>query len=70
MMDDLNTKPWYQSKTVWAGVVAMVAGVTVGLGIDIDQISLTEMLTSGGAAIGGLIAVYGRFVAEQPIKRV
>ena len=68
-MDDLNTKPWYQSKTVWAGVVAMVAGVTVGLGIDIDQISLTEMLTSGGAAIGGLIAVYGRFVAEQPIKR-
>ena len=69
-MNPIDSKPWYQSTTVWAGVVAMVAGVTAGLGLDIDQVSMTEMLTTAGASIGGLIAVYGRFVAERPIKRV
>ncbi|MBE0471774.1 MAG: hypothetical protein IBX55_19970 [Methyloprofundus sp.] len=70
-MDNINDKKWWQSKTVWGGLVALGAGIAGVLGLAIgaaDQAILTESLTAIAAAVGGLLAVYGRFKANQAIK--
>lgn len=70
-MDTLTDKKWWQSKTVWGGLVALIAGVAGVFGLAIgtvDQATLTESLTAIAAAAGGLTAVYGRFKAKQTIK--
>jgi len=69
-MSDL-TKPWWQSKTVIGGLVALGAGIAgifgVALGPD-DQAVTTDALVGIAGAIGGLLAVYGRIKANRAIK--
>jgi hypothetical protein len=66
-----QSKPWYASRTVWGGLVAVAAPVigmmlhvTVGVG---DQAVLVDALTGIGSGVGGLIAVYGRVKATEKI---
>lgn len=66
-----DVKPWWQSKTVWGGLVAAVASVLAIFGKTIDasaQVSAAEALAQIAAAIGGLVAVAGRFSAKSEIK--
>jgi len=72
------SKPWYTSKTVWGGIVTIAAGAAgTFFGIhatngDINQV-VDNLTTLGEAAsmivgaVGGLIAVYGRFKATMPV---
>ncbi|WP_420408905.1 hypothetical protein [Hoeflea sp.] len=65
-----TTKPWWQSKTLWGALVTIVAAALGFAGIDLadtERETLTEMLTSLGAAVGGLIALIGRISARSRI---
>jgi hypothetical protein len=65
-----DIKPWWQSKTLW-GASVTIASATLGLlGYDLaetDREALTGLLTSLGAALGGVIAIVGRFKAKNRI---
>ncbi|MGJ8570608.1 MAG: hypothetical protein ACSHXI_07905 [Hoeflea sp.] len=65
-----DIKPWWQSRTLW-GAIVTIASATLGLlGSDIaetDREALTGLLTSLGAALGGLIAIVGRLKAKNRI---
>lgn len=65
-------KPWFASRTMWGGIAAVVLSST-GLAINIDFTTgdfhgnIYDLWAQIGAAIGGLIAMYGRFHAKTPI---
>lgn len=62
-----GTKVWWQSKTVWGSIVALLAGVATFAGLKLDvtlQDQLAELITGAANVVGGLIAWYGRAKAE------
>ncbi len=65
-----DIKPWWQSKTLW-GAILTLGSAALGLAgldvLDTDREALIELLTSLGAAIGGLIAIIGRITAKNRI---
>lgn len=64
-------KPWWQSKTLWGAAVTLLSAVLGLAGLELadgDRTSLTELLTSLGAAMGGLMALYGRITARARIR--
>lgn len=68
-MDD--NKLWYQSRTVWGGIIAVGAAAAgaFGYAIDVDtQGQLAEMIVLGASAIGGIVAIVGRVKANKVIK--
>ena len=65
-----DTKPWWQSKGVWGGLVAAAAGLAGLLGFHIPEgeiQTLTDAVLSGVTAVAGAFAVYGRVVAGSKI---
>jgi uncharacterized membrane protein len=67
-----NQKPWWQSKTVWGGLVAVGAGIAGLFGLDLDaqaQGALAEHGVAIASAIGGLLAVYGRVKANSKVGK-
>lgn len=64
-------KPWYQSRTVWAGLVAMLAGVAgafdIAVGQDL-QTDIVDLLISGAAVVGGAGSIWGRLRAKLEIE--
>ena len=62
-----NTKAWWQSKTVWGSLIALLAGVATLAGVKMDasvQDQLAELLTGAGNVVGAAIAFYGRITAK------
>jgi hypothetical protein len=65
-----TTKHWWQSRTLWGAIVTLgsaalgLAGIDLG---DADRDALVGLLTSLGAAIGGVIAIFGRIAARSRI---
>jgi len=66
-----DVKPWYMSKGVWGGVIALLAAILgafgYALGAD-DQVALADIALSIGGAVGGLLAIYGRVKASKGVK--
>ncbi|MEQ9490864.1 MAG: hypothetical protein RIM72_17930 [Alphaproteobacteria bacterium] len=65
-----DIKPWWQSKTLWGAIVTIGSAVLGLAGLDLgetDREALTGLLTSLGAAIGGMIAIFGRIKAKNRI---
>lgn len=65
-----DIKPWWQSKTLWGAIVTIGSAVLGLTGLDLgetDREPLTGLLTSLGAAIGGMIAIFGRIKAKNRI---
>ena len=65
-----STKPWYQSKGVWGGIVAALAGLGGLFGFTVpegEMPAITDALVGLAAAVGGLLAVYGRIAASSRI---
>ncbi len=63
-----DTKVWWQSKTVWGGIIAVVAGLLGVFGYTVlpaDQELIATGLASAAAAAGGIIAVIGRVTAKK-----
>lgn len=64
-------KTWYMSKTVWGGVVAILASCANFLGLDVtheEQSGLVDGLTALAAAAGGLLAIWGRISARARLR--
>lgn len=69
-MNENDVKPWYASRAVWGGVVAMLGGIAGMLGYAVapeDQETVAGLLTALGSTIGGLVAVAGRISATRRI---
>jgi hypothetical protein len=65
-----ETKPWYQSRTIWASLVTVGAGLAgvVGLQVDgLDNSTLTDTLLQLVTAISGLVSIFGRLSAKNRI---
>lgn len=68
----METKAWYTSKTVWGGLLAILSPLIGSLfhvsvsDSDITQIS--DILSTIGTSIGGLLAVYGRIKATTKVN--
>ncbi|KQT54242.1 hypothetical protein ASG43_01025 [Aureimonas sp. Leaf454] len=67
-MDEM--KSWYRSKTIWGGIVALLAAMGGLVGLDLDAAegsALTLALTQAASAIGAIVAILGRLEAVKPI---
>lgn len=67
-----ETKPWWQSRTLWGGIVAVGAGVAGLFGVDLDAETQSQLATHAAAiasAAGGLLAVYGRVKASTRVGK-
>ena len=65
-----GTKSIWASKTVWAGLVAVIAGVAGIWGYSIspeDQSSIVEIVLAVAAAVGGAGAIVGRIKASKAV---
>lgn len=65
-----DIKPWWQSKTLWGALVTIASGLFGLFGLDLgetDRAALVDLLTSLGAALGGVIAIIGRIMARDRI---
>lgn len=65
-----ESKPWYQSKTIWGGVVAVSAAIGGVFGLPLDpatQQGLVEVLCVLGGGFGGLLAIIGRVKAQHKV---
>ena len=66
-----GTKPWWQSKTVWGSIIALLAGLATFAGLKLDatlQDQLAELITGAANVAGGLIAWYGRAKAQSALS--
>ncbi len=67
-----ENKSWWQSKTVWGGIIAFVAGIAGAFGIDIpgtEQAAISEAVYAVAVGVGSLLAVYGRLKANRKIGK-
>ncbi|WP_099865109.1 hypothetical protein [Pararhizobium haloflavum] len=67
-MDDI--KPWYLSKTIWGGLVAIAASVGSLLGVPVepgDQAALSDAIITTVGAAGAVLTVVGRIAATSRI---
>lgn len=64
-------KPWYLSRTVWAGLTALLLSLAGAFGLvtdTIDQGALTDVLLQLATAIAGIVTVFGRIGATSRIS--
>jgi branched-subunit amino acid ABC-type transport system permease component len=67
----IHSKSLFRSKTIWGGIVALLAGVAGVAGYTVtpqEQQALEVLLTSLASAFGGVGAIYGRIVAQEKIQ--
>lgn len=64
-----GNKSWWQSSTIWGGLIAVIAGVAGAFGLDAAGISSDLGDLSAGiiATVGGIISIIGRFKARHKI---
>ncbi len=63
-----ETKKWYQSKAVWAGIVAVV---TVTLNAILQQFGpnpIIQLILNIITGVAGAFGIYGRVVADKKIE--
>lgn len=66
----MEYKSLLMSRTVWAAVIAIAAGVAGIFGYAVsteDQAQLVELVAGIGAAVGGAGAIWGRIMASKKI---
>ncbi|MBN9046176.1 MAG: hypothetical protein J0H18_10985 [Rhizobiales bacterium] len=64
-------KPWYLSRTVWAGLVAVLLSLAgmFGLATDmIDQSALADILLQLATAVAAMVTIIGRMGATSRIS--
>ena len=64
-------KKWWESRTVWGGLVAIGAAIAGAAGYQVDadtQGQTVELILAGVTAVGGLLAIVGRVKATKAIK--
>lgn len=59
------------SKSVWGGVVVVLATVAQLAGVEVgadDQAAMTDILFGAAQLVGSAVAVYGRITATKRIR--
>ncbi|MCB1378824.1 MAG: hypothetical protein KDK89_10730 [Alphaproteobacteria bacterium] len=65
-----DVKSFFASKTIWGGLIALVASAAAIWGYSItpaDQAQIVELITGIGGIVGSVLAIYGRIVATRKI---
>lgn len=65
-----DNKPWYFSKTIWAGLISAGATLAAMFGLPVDpagQAALTEAILQGISAVSAIVAIFGRLRASSRI---
>lgn len=65
-----DVKSIFASKTIWGGLIALIASAAAIWGYAItpaDQAQIVELITGFGGIIGSVLAIYGRIVATKKI---
>lgn len=68
----METKKWWESKAVWGGIVAVLAGGAGLFGVSLgaeDQAQVVDAVLAIASAVGGLLAVYGRVKADTKVGK-
>lgn len=65
----MDSKAWYLSKTMWAGVVAMVLGIATlfGANLESEQENIVNLLMGAAQVIAGVVALIGRWTAKTSV---
>jgi len=73
-MDTTHPKPWWTSRAMIGGLLALAVGVMQTLGVIVgaeDQASILDTLVavadSAAVALAGVLALWGRYQATRPI---
>lgn len=69
MTDDL--KAWYQSRTVWGALIAILASLANAAGVEVtagDKADLADLIIAAVGTIGGMLALYGRISARRRVR--
>ena len=71
-MFDFDKKSWWASRTVWGGLIALIAGVLGVFGYTLlpsDQAALIDGGSALAASLGGIIAIWGRVKASKRLGK-
>jgi len=60
-----GVKKAYKSKSVVAGISAILVFVSMALGFDLDKGSITEIVGTLAVLISQGVAIYGRITAKE-----
>lgn len=66
-----NEKTWYKSRTIWGALIAVIASISSGFGLSIDEESqkqMSEAIIQLIGALGAIVAIYGRLNATEVIS--
>lgn len=64
----MNTKKWYQSKTIWGEALLALAGLVTAIGqLLLGEINNEAMLLSLAAFVKGIWGIYNRFGTSDVI---
>lgn len=65
-----NSEPWYQSRVTWGAIASIALPLLGAFGVTTDVISADQFVALGlalGTAAGGVLTLYGRWVAKKPL---
>ena len=65
-----DVKAWYRSRTVWGALIAILASLANGAGVDVttgDEAELAYLVVAAVGVIGGLVALVGRISARRRV---
>lgn len=64
----MDSKSWYKSKTVWAGIITALVGAAQTIGLQFGFDLLANPIASTVLSILGILGIYGRTTATTAIK--
>lgn len=64
----MEPKSLLKSKTVWGGLIAVLPAISDVLSELAGVPGLPPSVTHVVSALGGILAIFGRFVAKVPLK--
>ena len=68
----MDTKKWWESKTVLSSLVVVLATIAGMAGVQIDladQAAIVDLVFAIITGVAGLIAIYGRITAKATIGK-
>lgn len=65
----MDTKPWWQSKTIWGAIIATIATVLKLFKVNVDlPPDLTDQILNAVTLVGTILAIIGRVNASKVIS--
>lgn len=64
----MDSKKWYASKTIWAGIITALVGAAQTIGLQFGFDLLANPIASTVLSILGVLGIYGRTTASTAIK--